>query len=184
VQPLEQFLHHPGGNPGLLGRVDKAKENQVTQEYPPVQTKATEQAWPVQPLPTGAQQVQHVCAVIAFAFHNGTLGPEHFFRRAELHRQAQHVSRHSMRKPCRIDCSNATARTEDDVNAILVAKSLAQPMREGQIGTIPSRMEHLQGAHAGVGMHKEIKILCMASNTGIALESIRPANQKRDLRCM
>jgi hypothetical protein len=36
LQPLQQVLHNPGWDAGLLGRVDKTEEDEIMQEHPPV----------------------------------------------------------------------------------------------------------------------------------------------------
>src|SRR5437773_476681 len=55
LQPTQEVLHNPDGDAGLPGRVDKAKENEVMQEHPPVRSKAFEQPRPVQLRATGMQ---------------------------------------------------------------------------------------------------------------------------------
>ena len=47
LQPVQQVLHHPGWDAGLLGRVDKAKEDKIIQEHPPVRPETLEQPMPV-----------------------------------------------------------------------------------------------------------------------------------------
>jgi hypothetical protein len=127
----------------LLGWVDKAIENEMTQEHPPVRSKTIKQAGPVQTCTTGVQYVDNICAIIAFALHDVALGPEHFFRRAEVHRYAKHLGCYSMCKPHLIDLGNAIARAEDDVDTIVATHGLTQPVGKGQLSVIPCGAEHL-----------------------------------------
>src|SRR5215471_16328073 len=99
LQPVQQVLHHPGWDAGLLGRVDKAKEDKIIQEHPPVRSETLEQPMPIKLCTTRVQQVHNVRPVIAFTFHNIALGPEYFFWWAEVHDNPQRVTSHSMGKP-------------------------------------------------------------------------------------
>ena len=85
LQPVQEVLHHPGWDTGLLGRVDKAKEDKIMQEHPPVCAETLEQPMPVKLYTTRVQQVHNVRPVIAFTFHDIALGPEYFFWWAEVH---------------------------------------------------------------------------------------------------
>ena len=42
LQPLQQALHNPGWDAGLLGRVDKTEEDEIMQEHPPERPEAIE----------------------------------------------------------------------------------------------------------------------------------------------
>src|SRR5215470_9387895 len=84
LQPVQQVLHHPGRKAGLLGRIDKAKEDEMIQEHPPVRSETLEQPMPVKLCTTRVQQVHNVRPVIAFPFHDIALGPEDFFWWAEV----------------------------------------------------------------------------------------------------
>ena len=42
LQPVQQVLHNPDWDAGLLGRVDKAKEDEIMQEHPPVRSETLE----------------------------------------------------------------------------------------------------------------------------------------------
>ena len=130
-QPVQQVQHHPGWDAGLLGRVDKTKEDEIIQEHPPVRSKVLEQPLPVKLCAPRVQQVHNVRAVIAFTFHDIALGPEHFFWWAEVHGNPQRVASHRMGKPCLINRGDAVARAKDHVNTIRAAARLAQPMRKG-----------------------------------------------------
>ena len=49
LQPVQQALHNPRRDEGLLSRVDKAKEDEIIQEHPPVRSETLEQPMPVKP---------------------------------------------------------------------------------------------------------------------------------------
>src|SRR5262245_25947759 len=70
LQPVQQVLHHPGWDTGLLGRIDKAKKNEIIQEHPPVCSEAPEQPLPVKLCTTHVQQVHNVRPVVAFTLHD------------------------------------------------------------------------------------------------------------------
>ena len=108
-QPVQQLLHNPGRDGGLLGRVDKAKEDEIVQEHPPVRSEALEQPMSVKLCTTSVQQVQNIRPVIAFTFHDIGLGPEHFFWWAEVHGNTQRIASHGMGKPCLINRGDAVA---------------------------------------------------------------------------
>src|SRR4029453_1396855 len=46
LQPVQQALHNPRRDEGLLSRVDKAKEDEIMQEHPPVCSETLEQPLP------------------------------------------------------------------------------------------------------------------------------------------
>ena len=76
LQAVQQVLHNPAWDTGLLGRVDKTEKDEILQEYPPVYSETLEQALPVKLYTARVQQVYNVCPVIAFAFHDIALRPE------------------------------------------------------------------------------------------------------------
>src|SRR5262245_7600695 len=184
LQPIQQVLHNPGRDAGLLARVDKAKENEITQEHPPVRSEALEQPMPVKLCTTRVQQVHNVRPVIAFTFHDIALGPEHFFWRAEVHRNPQRVTSHSMDKPCLINRGDAVARAKDHVDTIRAATHLAEPMREGQLRVIPGGVEDLESVGSVVRVYKDVKILGMTSNPSIVRQGMPTTYEKRHLRCL
>jgi hypothetical protein len=144
LQPVQQVLHNPGWDTGLLGRVDKAKEDEIIHEHPPVCSEAPEQPMPVKLCTTRVQQVHNVRPVIAFTLHDIALGPEHFFWWAEVQGNPQRITSHSMSKPCLINHGDAVARAKDHVDTIRAAARLAQPMRKGQLRVIPCGVEDLE----------------------------------------
>ena len=87
--------------------------------------------------------MHNIRTIIAFAFHHIALGPEHFLRRAELHRNAANLAGDGMRKPRLIDLGNTIARAKDHVDTAFAAHGLAEPMGEGELGVIPGGAEHL-----------------------------------------
>src|SRR5215831_11943636 len=182
LQPVQQVLHNPDRDVGLPGRVDKAKEDKIIQEHPPVCSKAPEQPMPVKLCATRVQQVHNVRPVIAFTLHDIALGPEHFFRWAEVHGNPEHITSHSMSKPCLINRGNAVARAKNHVDTIRAAARLAQPMWKGQVRVIPCGMEDLKSVGTMMRVYKDIKVFGMANNTSIVCQGIPTAYKKRHLR--
>src|SRR4029453_8635997 len=184
LQLVQQVLHNPGRDTGLLGRVDKAKEDEIIQEHPPVCSEAPEQPMPVKIHTTRVQKVHNVRPVIAFTLHDIALGPEHFFWWAEVHGNPQRITSHSMGKPCLINRGDAVARAKDHVDTIRVAARLAQPVRKGQLRVKPCGVEDLESVGTMVRVYKNIKILGMARNPGIMCQGISTTYKKRPLRCL
>ena len=165
LQPVQEVLHHPGRDTGLLGRVDKAKEDEIMQEHPPVGSEALEQPIPIKLGMTRVQQVQNVCPVIPFTFHDIALGPEHFFWWAEAHGNSQGITSHGMAKPCRINRGKAVTRAKDHVDTIRAAACLAEPMRKGQLRVISCGVEDLERMGTMMRVDKEIKVFGMANGS-------------------
>ena len=89
-----------------------------------MRSEALKQPRPVKLRAIGVQQVHNVRPVIAFTFHDRTLGPEDFFGWAEVHRQPQQTAGNRMHKPRRIHCSDAIARAKDHVDTFRAAVHL------------------------------------------------------------
>src|SRR5262245_58209431 len=66
LQPVQQVLHNPRRDEGLLSRVDKAKEDEIMPEHPPVCSETLEQPIPGELCTARVQQVHNVRPVIAF----------------------------------------------------------------------------------------------------------------------
>ena len=99
--------------------------------------EAREQPRPIDVVLPGANQVQHVGAVEALAFHQKRLGPDHLFDRHQPHRKTERFVPRRMREPVVVDFRDAVAAGEDEVDeklALAAAERLAEPVRKRELG--------------------------------------------------
>jgi len=90
--------------------------------------------------------VRDVGAVEALALHDERLGPDGFFRRAELHRNAKDFLLDGVLEPAVVDFGDAVAGVENDVNEVLAVMRFGEPMVEGDLGLEAAAREGVKHA--------------------------------------
>src|SRR5262245_5542298 len=92
--------------------------------------------------------MHNIGSVIAFALHNKGFGPNHFFRRAKFHREAENLPGHCVSEPKIVNLTKAVSRVEDNINETILAMHLPQPVRKREFAlksrVIESRKDFLK----------------------------------------
>ena len=116
----------------------------MAEQHAPIGPEALDEMRPIDSFGAIQQQVRHVCAIIAFAFHDVGLHPNHFLRRANLRRYIQHFLSRRAGKPGIVDFAQAVAAAVNDVDQIFALKDFRQPMRVRFLGAVAVSPKHLQ----------------------------------------
>src|SRR5437016_254215 len=70
LEAVEQVGQHPSGNFGPLRGVNKAEQNEMAEQHPPVGIEAAQHAAPIEAGCAGMEQVVDIGAIIAFTFYD------------------------------------------------------------------------------------------------------------------
>jgi hypothetical protein len=84
-----------------------------------------------------AKNMRDVGAVEPFAFHNVSLHPNHFFRRAKFYRHAQQFVVARAVEPGIIHFAQSVAGAKNQIQDISLIRRFGQPMRKRQFGFVP-----------------------------------------------
>src|SRR5438874_3956638 len=182
LQPRRQLAQHPGRNPVTLAGIDESEEHQVRHQYAPVVAEARDQPRPVDALRRGPQDVRDVRTIEALALHDEGLGPDHLFRRDQPHRTAEDFFLHAVDEPFVIHGGDAVAGAEDDVDEILPAPRLAEPVWERQLRLAARRAQRLEYALEVARMDEDVEVLRVPGDAGVALERVCAADEEVDTR--
>ncbi len=158
---MAEFLENRGRNLPPLGRVDEAEGDEVGEEDAPVVAEAAQQPFPIQGLAAAPDQVGDVGPVKPLAFLDVSLRPDHLLGGAELDRDAEDLGVGRVREPLLIDLGHAVARAVDDVDELVLAASLGQPVRERNFGAIPGGGERLEDPVAVAPGEEDVQVLRM-----------------------
>ena len=83
-------------------------------------------------------------------------------------------------EPAVVDLGDAVAGAEDEVDEVLAAARLAQPVREGQLGAVAGGLEQRSRARSRSSRpEEEVEVLGVAGDAGVALRGEGAADQER-----
>jgi hypothetical protein len=125
--------------------------------------------------------VGDIGAVEPLALLNERLRPDHFFGRAQSHRNVEDLVAGGMFEPLGVDAGEAVTGAVDHVDEILAAVCLAQPVREGHRGAIASFFQGTQRPFEVGRFDEHVKVLGVALDPRISGEGICSANQDVEL---
>src|SRR5439155_23854979 len=137
----------------------EAEENDVREQCPPVAAVTVEEAAPVEPVADGPDEVGDVGAVEALAFHDQPLRPDHLLRRDELDVHLEDLAGDGALEPELVDDGDAVAGAEDEVDEVLPFPSLADPVREGELGAIAGGLKKPAGAVEVGAADEDVEVL-------------------------
>ena len=181
-QTAGQLGDDPLGNLLALVGIDVAEHHDVREEHAPVIVEAHQQPIPVERRPELADEVHHVGAVEALALLHKALRPNHLLRGTQLHGDVEEPGVDRVREPEIVDARDAVAGAEDDVDEMMAAVDLPQPMRERQLGAIPERVEDSEHLTAVFRPHEDVEVLGVALNFCVFGEREGAADEIRHAR--
>src|SRR5271169_5597283 len=104
----------------------------MAEQEAPVPAKTTQQTSPVQRGSAGPQQMVNVCPIVALAFHDKALGPNHLLERNQPYFPVQNEFPNAVLEPVLIDLNKSISRAENEIDKGLPPIHLRQPMRKCQ----------------------------------------------------
>ena len=128
--------------------------------------------------------MEHVGAVEALALHDERLRPDHLLRGRELHRSAQHLAHRRVLEPFLVDRRDRIAGAEDDVDEILAADRLAEPVRIREFGVARLALERGHRALHVHAAHEHVEVLGVALDAREMEEGVGASDEKRHLRAL
>src|SRR6478672_1242585 len=106
--------------------------------------------------------MRDIGAVEPFAFHDERFGPDRFLDRAQERVDAKHLTVNGVLEPAVIDAGHTIARAENDVDRVVAAESLAEPVWEPELGAIACVGQRLEHALLIPWSHENIEVLRMS----------------------
>ena len=85
--------------------------------------------------------MSNIAPVITLTFHDEGFCPHHFFRRAELYREAENLTQRGMLKPQIVNFTQA-CRIKDDVDKQIFIIDLCEPVGEREFYPKPSLVKN------------------------------------------
>src|SRR5262245_4945929 len=104
----------------------------MAQQTPPVLVETVHQSMPIQLFAAFENQMSNVTPIVTFPLHDEGLGPDHFFRPTKLHGEAEHLTGYRMFKPEVINFTQTVARTENNVDKVILVIDLREPMGKSE----------------------------------------------------
>jgi len=138
-----------------------------------------QQPRPVELLGARAHDVGNVGAVVPLALHHERLRPDHLLGRDQADGHVEDPLLHAVLKPQVVDEGHPVTGAEDQVDHLVAAPGLAQPVREAQIGVAAGGAQGLEGRLHVAGMDEQIEVLGVPADARVTLERIGAANQER-----
>src|SRR6267378_1379294 len=178
LQTCGQLAQDAGRDAVALGRIDEAEQYQVGHEHAPVITEARDQPRPVDALGGGSQDMRDVAAVEALALHDEGLRPDHLLGGDEPHGPAEHLFPDAVTEPLVVDGGHAVAGAEDDVDEVVAAPRLAEPVRKRQLRLAPRRGQRRQHALDVARVHEDVEVLRVARDPRVALEGVGATDEE------
>jgi hypothetical protein len=121
--------------------------------------------------------VGDVDAVKTLAPLDQGFGPQHLLDRRELDGPVEDARGGGVLEPFFVDAGQAVAGAVDDVDEVLAAVRLAEPVREGHVGRVARIGRRTKGGLEVVGADKDVEVLGVTLYAGVAGERIGAADQ-------
>jgi hypothetical protein len=121
--------------------------------------------------------VRDIGAVEALALLDEGLRPDHFFNWAEAHGNVEDGVSGSVAEPFVVDHGDAVARAVDDVDEVLAAVGLAQPVGEWDFCGVSRFSKRLECSCEVAWSDEDVQVLGVTLDTCVAPERVRPANK-------
>src|SRR3972149_1295586 len=122
-----------------------------------------------------------ICAVIPFALHDESLGPNHLFRGAQSDRHAENLSGEGMLKPDIVNPADAVSGAEDEIDEEISAEHLSQPVGKRNLRLITGAGEHVESAVEISSANDDVKILRVTKNFRATPQHVCAADKKWNL---
>ena len=176
-----QSPHHPPRHDTRLARIDVAEHHQVREQNRLVAAEALAEVRPVERAAARQDQVQHVGAVEAFAFHHERLAPQQLFGRTQQHVESEHACRHRALEVQVVHARNRVAAVEDDVHERVALDRLAEPVRKRQPRVDARRPQRARRFRPILSANHQIEILGLAIDERVARHGVGAADEKRQI---
>src|SRR6185437_11402281 len=111
--------------------------------------------------------------------HNEGFAPDQLFRRTEMGFQAEHLSRVRMLEPLVVDGANAIAGAKNNVDEIVAAENLGEPVRKRHFGGKTALAEKFEHRGDVPRTDEQVQVFGNPERSGVLLERVRPADQIR-----
>jgi hypothetical protein len=128
--------------------------------------------------------VGDVGAVKTLALLDQGFGPQHLLDRRELDGPVEDARGGGVLEPFFVDARQAVAGAVDDVDEVLAAVRLAEPVREGHVGRVARIGQRAKGGLEIVGADKDVNVLGVTLYAGVAGEGVGAADQDVQARTL
>src|SRR5205085_12178636 len=107
-------------------------------------------------------------------------GPDHLLGGGEPHGPAEDLFLDAVVEPVVVDGGHAVARAEGDVDEVLAAPRLAEPVRKRQLRLAPRRGQRRQHPLDVARVDEDVEVLRVARDARVALEGVGAADEELD----
>src|SRR4051794_31676 len=149
----------------------------MTEQYPPIGTESAKQMFPIDFVGAAFNQMSYISAVVSLAFHDERFHPNDLFGSAEFHFLAQQLAIACSIKPGLIYATQTVSGSENQIDHVVAAFRLGQPMWERLFAFITARLKYRERPIQIARLKKQIEIFGVARNAGVHTESVGTAHK-------